>query len=264
MKTYRLILASASPARLKTLENAGLSPEVHPADVDEAALLADLRAAGTPPAGQVLGLARAKAQKIASDLAAGTLDSSRPATVDTDVMPGVPGDAAVGKAPKSGEFSEEPGMAPHEAAARPSPADRPTLVIGCDSMLEFGGEVLGKPHSPEVARERVRALSGASGVLHTGHWVVLLGSFSRGASPESVGATESTVVHFEEFTPREIEAYVATGEPLEVAGSFTIDGRGGAFIRGIEGDPHNVVGISLPCLRRLLGELGVFWPDLWV
>ena len=75
MKTYRLILASASPARLKTLENAGLSPEVHPADVDEAALLADLRAAGTPPAGQVLGLARAKAQKIASDLAAGTLDS---------------------------------------------------------------------------------------------------------------------------------------------------------------------------------------------
>ncbi len=244
MKTYRLILASASPARLKTLENAGLSPEVHPADVDEAALLADLRAAGTPPAGQVLGLARAKAQKIASDLAAGTLDSSRPATVDTDVMPGVPGDAAVGKAPKSGEFSEKPGMAPHEAAARPSPAARPTLVIGCDSMLEFDGEVLGKPHSPEVARERVRAL---------------LGSSSRGASPESVGATESTVVHFEEFTPREIEAYVATGEPLEVAGSFTIDGRGGAFIRGIEGDPHNVVGISLPCLRRLLGELGVFW-----
>ena len=137
-----------------------------------------------------------------------------------------------------------------------------TLLVGCDSMLEFHGEVLGKPHDPEVALARVRALSGDSGVLHTGHWVMRLRS--EAAEPVAeVGRTESTVVHFAQFSEAEVRAYVASGEPLEVAGSFTIDGLGGAFISGIEGDPHNVIGISLPLLRKLAGELGIFWPSLW-
>lgn len=137
-----------------------------------------------------------------------------------------------------------------------------TLVVGCDSMLEFHGEVLGKPHNPEIALARVRALAGDCGVLHTGHWVMCLPRDA--ADPVAqVGRTESTVVHFADFSEAEARAYVASGEPLEVAGSFTIDGLGGAFISGIEGDPHNVIGISLPLLRKLAGELGIFWPSLW-
>ena len=137
------------------------------------------------------------------------------------------------------------------------------LVVGCDSMLEFHGEVLGKPHDADVALERVMALSGDSGVLHTGHWVVLVNEDASDDDVVQAGGTESTVVKFAAFSEAEARAYVATGEPLEVAGSFTIDGLGGAFIRGVEGDPHNVIGISLPLLRHLFGHMGVFWPSLW-
>jgi septum formation protein len=96
-------------------------------------------------------------------------------------------------------------------------------------------------------------------VLHTGHHVVLR---SAGGEQRRT-AVGSTTVHFGPMTDAEVDAYVATGEPLEVAGSFTIDGLGGPFVERIEGDHHNVVGISLPLLRRLLAELGVGWPDLW-
>ena len=209
-----VVLASASPARLKVLQGAGLRPVVRVSHVDEDALLARLRTDGAEPAAQVLALAQAKARAVAGEL-------------ETSLAPG---------------------------------AD--TLVMGCDSMLEFHGEVLGKPHNPEVALARVCALAGDCGVLHTGHWVMRL----RGDAAEpvaQVGRTESTVVHFADFSEAEARAYVASGEPLEVAGSFTIDGLGGAFISGIEGDPHNVIGISLPLLRKLAGELGIFWPSLW-
>nr|MCW2727020.1 septum formation inhibitor Maf [Aeromicrobium sp.] len=133
--------------------------------------------------------------------------------------------------------------------------DDDALVIGCDSVLAFEGEIFGKPGSPDEAAGRWRRMRGRSGVLHTGHCV-------RRGDVELV-ETASTIVHFAAITDAEIDAYVATGEPLHVAGAFTIDGLGGAFIAGIEGDHHNVVGLSLPLLRDLVGDLGISWPDLW-
>jgi septum formation protein len=135
------------------------------------------------------------------------------------------------------------------------PAD--ALVLGCDSVLELDGEALGKPHDPDEARRRWQAMRGRSGVLHSGHVLRDV------ASGRVASATGSTTVHFADVTDAEIDAYVATGEPLQVAGAFTIDGLGGAFITGIEGDHHNVVGVSLPLLRDLVLELGHGWPDLW-
>ncbi len=126
-------------------------------------------------------------------------------------------------------------------------------------MLELDGEVLGKPASPGEARDRWRAMRGRTGVLHTGHWLVDLRDDGR---PES-GETSSTSVTFADVTDAEIDAYVATGEPLHVAGAFTIDGLGGAFVERVDGDHHGVVGLSLPTLRRLLLARGVAWTDLW-
>ena len=131
------------------------------------------------------------------------------------------------------------------------------LVVGCDSVLELDGEVHGKPGTAEAATERWRAMRGRSGVLHTGHCVV------DTESGRSVAEAARTVVHFADVDDEEIAAYVGTGEPLVVAGAFTIDGLGGAYVQGIEGDPHTVVGISLPLLRTMLGELGVAWHTLW-
>ncbi|WP_019143473.1 Maf family protein [Aeromicrobium massiliense] len=129
------------------------------------------------------------------------------------------------------------------------------LVVGCDSVLAFEGEILGKPADAADATARWRRMRGRSGVLHTGHCV------RRG--DEEFLDSASTVVHFADVTDAEIAAYVATGEPLHVAGAFTLDGYGGAFVRGIEGDPHNVVGISLPLLRLLVADVGVEWTSLW-
>jgi septum formation protein len=131
------------------------------------------------------------------------------------------------------------------------------LVLGCDSVLELDGEALGKPADATEATTRWRAMRGRSGVLHTGHALHDL------ASERVAAATASTTVHFADVTDAEIAAYVATDEPLHVAGAFTIDGLGGAFIRGIEGDHHNVVGLSLPLLRDLLAELDHSWVDFW-
>ncbi len=131
------------------------------------------------------------------------------------------------------------------------------LVLGCDSVLELDGQALGKPASPEVAVERWQAMRGRSGVLQTGHCLHDTGNGRR------VSATASTVVHFAGVSDEEIAAYVATGEPLHVAGAFTVDGLGGAFITRIEGDHHNVVGVSLPLVRDLVAELGHQWTSLW-
>lgn len=189
-----IVLASQSPARLQTLRNAGIDPQVIVSGVDESQL------DGLPPRELALGLARLKAQAVA---------------------PQVP-----------------------EA-----------VVIGCDSVLEFEGAPLGKPVDAQDAIQRWQRMRGRSGVLVTGHAVV------RG--DEMVAATAETTVHFADLSDEEIEAYVATGEPLHVAGAFTVDSLGGAFVTSIEGDHHNVVGISLPLLRELLGELGIRWTDLW-
>ena len=132
------------------------------------------------------------------------------------------------------------------------------LLLGCDSMLELDGQIYGKPVDAAEATTRWRAMRGRSGVLHTGHWLM----DERGV-PAMLGATSSTTVRFADLSDEEIDAYVATGEPLAVAGAFTIDGLGGPFVERIEGDHHGVVGLSLPLLRELLGEVGVSIPDLW-
>ncbi|KWV33919.1 septum formation inhibitor Maf [Micromonospora rifamycinica] len=139
---------------------------------------------------------------------------------------------------------------------RPTPDGR-TLVLGCDSVLAFDGEILGKPADAADATRRWGRMRGRTGVLHTGHCLVDVVHESH------VEAVASTVVRFADVTDEEIAAYVATGEPLAVAGAFTIDGLGGAFLDGIEGDPGTVIGLSLPLLRRLLRDLGLSITDLW-
>jgi len=133
------------------------------------------------------------------------------------------------------------------------------IVLGCDSVLELDGKAYGKPGSAEAALQRWRLMRGRVGVLHTGHVLIDVRS---GAGGRAEG-TASTVVRFADVSDVEIEAYVATGEPLAVAGAFTIDGLGGPFIDGVEGDPHNVVGLSLPLLRRLLADIGLTVMELW-
>jgi len=221
----RLLLASASPARRATLIAAGIEPVVAVSSVDEEATLAAARERfGTlDPADAVLVLAQAKAQDVAENL-------------------------------------------PDELAD----ADD-LVVVGCDSMLEIDGQILGKPRDADDAVQRWRTMRGNSGVLHTGHW--LMDERAPGAEPTPgrlgagrgavLGATSSTIVHFADLSDAEIAAYVATREPLAVAGAFTIDGLGGAFVERIEGDHHGVVGISLPLLRSLLAEIDVTIPDLW-
>ncbi|WP_454051309.1 Maf family protein [Cellulomonas sp. Marseille-Q8402] len=150
-----------------------------------------------------------------------------------------------------------------------APGHAGALVLGCDSMLEIDGRVLGKPADAADAADRWRAMRGRSGRLHSGHWLVDRRPSAEPAEPAEPteptedGATSTTVVHFADVTDAEIDAYVATGEPLWVAGAFTIDGLGGPFVTGIEGDHHGVVGLSLPLLRTLLAARGVPITDLW-
>lgn len=217
----RLLLASASPARLATLRQAGIEPTVLIADLDEEAILDEARAKagelGVPlePEDAVLALAQAKAFAVADRLA---------------------------------ETPED---------------DRPDLLVAADSMLEFAGEIVGKPGTADVATRRWQAMRGKTGVLHTGHWLMDVRDDDHGGTGATVGATASTLVRFAELSDAEIDAYVATGEPLRVAGGFTVDGLGGPFVTAIEGDYHNVVGISLPVVRELVAAVGIAWPALW-
>jgi septum formation protein len=192
----RLILASASPARLRTLRDAGLDPEVVVSGVDEDDVEADT------VADLALKLAQLKAVAVASG---------------------------------------------HPRA----------LVIGCDSVLELDGESLGKPADVAEATERWRRMRGRSGVLYTGHCVI------DTHREVWLGRTAATQVRFADLSDEEIDAYVATGEPLAVAGAFTIDGLGAAYVSGVSGDPHNVVGISVPLLRLMFDELGFVWHEFW-
>ena len=226
----RLVLASASPARRATLIAAGITPLVRVSTVDEDAVLAAL------PGGRAFsGTATTPADEVSALAAAKCLDVC-------------------------------------EALARNSPDlpdGEPVLVVGCDSMLEIGGQMLGKPHTPEVARERIAAMRRSTATLWTGHCAAILAPASSAQDGDtrvvtaSVTRSASTLVHFGDISDAEIDAYVATGEPLHVAGSFTVDGLGGPFIEGVTGDYHSVVGISLPLLRAMATELGVFWPALW-
>jgi septum formation protein len=142
------------------------------------------------------------------------------------------------------------------------------LVIGCDSVFEFDGESHGKPYTSDVARERMLRMSGSMGVLHTGHWLVDCRETAADhpdaeGTGATIGAVSSAEVHFVEMSAEDIEDYIATGEPLHCAGSFTIDGMGGAFIRKVDGDPHAVVGLSISTLRELLRHANVSITELW-
>jgi septum formation protein len=195
----RLVLASASPARLALLRQAGLAPEVVVSDVDESTVTAPRVAE------QVALLASAKATEVAKR--------------ETDA-----------------------------------------LVVGADSLLEFRGQPLGKPADAREARERWQRMAGRSGVLHTGQ---ALFDVQDGAVVYRDVAVASTVVYFATPTEPELEAYLATGEPLAVAGAFTLDGLGAPFVRRVEGDPAAVVGLSLTVLRSQLARRGLAITDLW-
>ncbi len=135
------------------------------------------------------------------------------------------------------------------------------FVLGGDSAFELDGVVYGKPHRPEVAFERWMLQRGREGVLHSGHWLI---DHRGGRTREAAGAVVSAIVRFaDDLGDDEIAAYVGTGEPLRVAGAFTIDSLGGAYIDRVEGDPHAVVGLSLATVRRLLLRFGVQWHELW-
>ena len=194
---YRLILASASPSRLRLLEGSGLHPEVIVSHVAEDGV------DHLHPAEAVLVLARRKAEEVAGQL------------------------------------------------------DGPALVIGCDSMLELDGGTYGKPANADEARDRWRRMRNRSGVLHTGHCVIDTSSGNVAAR------TDSATVRFGNPTDAEIDAYVATGEPLRVAGAFTLEGMSSPWIDSIDGNYGTITGISIPLLRELLLELGVGIVDLW-
>jgi septum formation protein len=131
------------------------------------------------------------------------------------------------------------------------------IVVGCDSVFDIDGVAFGKPGTADVAKQRWAQMVGRAGTLHTGHHVI------ETTSGRSASQVASTIVHMSKMTDQEIDDYLATGEPLSVAGGFTLDGLGGAFIDSIQGDPSTVVGISLPTVRCLLADLGVRWTSLW-
>ena len=135
------------------------------------------------------------------------------------------------------------------------------FILGGDSAFELDGQLFGKPHLPEVARARWLAQRGRTGLLHSGHWLI----DHRGGVPgDGVGGVSTAAVTFAgDITDDEIDAYVATGEPLQVAGAFTIDSLGAPFISRVDGDPHAVVGLSVSLLRTLLLQFGIPWHSLW-
>jgi septum formation protein len=194
----RLILASASPARLGLLRRAGLDPEVVVSGVAED----DVVALDTPTL--VARLARRKAEAVAGD---------------------------------------------QRAAG--------ALVLGCDSLLDFDGQAQGKPGGPDVASRWWRERRGRSATLLTGHCLI------DTSTQRDTAGVMATVVRFGDPSDEEIDAYVRTGEPMAVAGGFTLEGRAGAFVDSIEGDPNNVIGLSLALLRRLLAALGYGITELW-
>jgi septum formation protein len=198
-------------------------------------------------------LASASPARLSVLRAAGIKPSVVVSGVDEDAVAA----SVAGRSP--GDVVTTLAMAKAEAVV-PTVAERDAVVVGCDSMLSIGGELVGKPGEPEVARKRWAQMAGSTGELLTGHAVVRIESGRR--TRHAVGS-QATTVRFADPDPAELDAYLATGEPLNVAGAFTLDGLGGWFVEGIEGDPSSVIGISLPLTRRLLAQVGVSVVDLW-
>ena len=194
----KIILASASPARYKLLQSAGITPEVIVSGVDEES--SDYQ--NLSPKELVIALAIVKAHTVREKI------------------------------------------------------NYPALIIGCDSTFEFQGQSLGKPGSVENAVARAKQLRGKSGLLHTGHCII------DTEKEIEISDVVSTKVFFADMSDAEIDGYVATGEPLNVAGGFTLDGRSSPFISRIEGETSNVIGLSLPLLRSAINKLGYQWFDL--
>lgn len=227
----RLILASQSPSRRKVLQQAGVAFDVAVSEVDESAVVeAASGAEPLAPAETALLLARAKAEAVAA-----------------------------------------------------LPASRGALVLGCDSVFELDGVSYGKPYRPEVAVQRWRQMRGRTGTLHTGHWLVSaetagstvrhswLGTGAMEPGPlgvpestlQSAGETVSSQVSFSDASDEQIQAYADSGEALQCAGAFTLEGRGAALIHRVEGDPNAVIGLSPAALDRLLTQLGGSITDFW-
>ncbi len=224
--TRRLILASASPARRFLLESAGLKPEVMVSHVPEDGV------DHLTPAQAVAELARRKGLAVAARL------TPDPAPAPTSAGPSQ--------------------LTPDPAPAAATPAMTPgAVVVACDSLLEFEGEAWGKAASAEEVISRWKRLRGATGQLHTGHFV-----FDT-AGGRSAGETDTAVVHFGRPSDAEIAAYARTAESLQVAGPFTLEGRSAPWIDSIEGNYGTITGISLPVLRRLLARVGTDLLDLW-
>ena len=198
----KLILASQSPARLRILRDAGLSPQVQASNVDEDSVLSSSDAEN--PEQYVQTLARAKALDVAQHF-----------------------------------------------------QGQPALILGADSALSFQGEILGKPHRPELAIQRWEIMRGKQGVLYSGQCLV------NAENTKEVTQVSSTKVWFSNISEIQIQRYVDSKEPLEVAGAFTIDSLGGAFIDRIEGDYHTVVGLSLRLLREMMAKLEYEYTDFW-
>ncbi|WP_114855611.1 nucleoside triphosphate pyrophosphatase [Brachybacterium sp. YJGR34] len=213
----------------------------------------------------LLLLASASAGRRATLRAAGIEHSTLPVDLDEDGILAAARERAAAGAPEEVPTAAEEVLllAREKAHAATSRSEGGYVVLGCDSMLELDGEVIGKPHTAERAAARWRAMRGRTGVLHSGHWIVDDRDAVDGGTGATFGATASCEITFAALDDEEIDAYVATGEPLGVAGGFTIDGMAGPFIERIEGDPHAVVGLSLPLLRRMLAEIGIGVHELW-
>lgn len=201
---------------------------------------------------------------VLASASSGRLKVLRQAGVDPHVMvSGVDEDAVIAAHPDAPPAEVVTALATAKArdvaAGLPADITRDCVVIGCDSMLLLDGRLRGKPGTPEAARAQWQSMAGRSGQLFTGHCVLRINNSESQQRAES----GSTTVHFGDPTPPDLDAYVASGEPLFVAGAFTLDGLGGWFIDRIEGDPSNVIGISLPLIRRLLADLDVSVARLW-
>ena len=289
--TVSLILASQSPSRRAVLAAAGVIPVIHVSEVDEPAALRDAANARGVSVEQMSAeervsiLARAKALAVYESW---KLVANAAASASGDLVVGYPLEAEAAEAAGSSVTgsnslaNDSQSHVTHNvdtaqtrdfsgvkvptktfdihdfAHVNKSSADsNNVLIVGCDSMFLIDGECYGKPHIPEVAAARIKQMSGKTGELFTGHCLI------DAKSGKTVCKVSRASVTFAHMSDEEIRAYVETGEPLEVAGSFTLEGFGGAFIEGIQGDPHGVLGISLPLLRQMVCDFGYAWYDLW-